>query len=257
MNPVPQWSPGRIPVAVSGGGLIALDDEPALVVRLWEAMEAGAPLADLLRELEQLGINLCDVLKVRLRDLHLHARFLADLLQDVKPSASAHALQGVRRIRDMLQLFEHKDRNEQCPLEKSRLTDIRDAPVDDDARIEQFILAFRLSVSHLHRQRCRNTPLTDARHLAQETRNKVKCLRNFLLFLDHNMDAEIAKHYAEHDGNVAADDRDRRKRIAQQACNNESDEKTYRSGYHIARRHLAKLSFDPDGKTLEASDEKW
>lgn len=51
MNPVPQWSPGRIPVAVSGGGLIALDDEPALVVRLWEAMEAGAPLADLLREL--------------------------------------------------------------------------------------------------------------------------------------------------------------------------------------------------------------
>ena len=51
MNPVPQWSPGRIPVAVSGGGLIALDGEPALVVRLWEAMEAGAPLADLLREL--------------------------------------------------------------------------------------------------------------------------------------------------------------------------------------------------------------
>ena len=51
MNPVPQWSPGRIPVAVSGGGLIALDDEPALVVRLWEAMEAGAPLADLLRGL--------------------------------------------------------------------------------------------------------------------------------------------------------------------------------------------------------------
>ena len=51
MNLVPQWSPGRIPVAVSGGGLIALDDEPALVVRLWEAMEAGAPLADLLREL--------------------------------------------------------------------------------------------------------------------------------------------------------------------------------------------------------------
>ncbi|WP_026409841.1 FHA domain-containing protein [Actinomyces dentalis] len=51
MNPVPQWSPGRIPVAVSGGGVIALDDEPALVVRLWEAMEAGAPLADLLREL--------------------------------------------------------------------------------------------------------------------------------------------------------------------------------------------------------------
>jgi len=27
MNPVPQWSPGWIPVAVSGGGLIALDDE--------------------------------------------------------------------------------------------------------------------------------------------------------------------------------------------------------------------------------------
>ena len=51
MNPVPQWSPGRIPVAVSGGGLIALDGEPALVVRLWEAMEAGAPLADLLRGL--------------------------------------------------------------------------------------------------------------------------------------------------------------------------------------------------------------
>ena len=51
MNPVPQWSPGRIPVAVSGGGLIALDGESVLVVRLWEAMEAGAPLADLLRGL--------------------------------------------------------------------------------------------------------------------------------------------------------------------------------------------------------------
>ncbi len=51
MNPVSQWSPGRIPVAVSGGGLIALDGGPALVVRLWEAMEAGAPLADLLRGL--------------------------------------------------------------------------------------------------------------------------------------------------------------------------------------------------------------
>ena len=36
---------------MSGGGLIALDGGLALVVRLWEAMEAGAPLADLLRGL--------------------------------------------------------------------------------------------------------------------------------------------------------------------------------------------------------------
>jgi len=81
--------------------------------------------------------------------------------------------------------------------------------------------------------------------IAQETRNKVKCLRNFLLFLDHDVDAEVAEHNAEHNGNVIADDRNRRKRIAQQACNDESDEKSDRPGNDIACRHLAQLSLYP------------
>ena len=71
------------------------------------------------------------------------------------------------------------------------------------------------------------------------------------------MDAEIAEHNAEHDGNVVADNRYHRKRVAQETRNDESDKKSDCPCDHIPRRHLAKLPLHPHGETSEASREEW
>jgi hypothetical protein len=60
----------------------------------------------------------------------------------------------------MLQFFEHKDGDQECPLKESRLTDVRNTAVDDDARIEQLVLT--LCLRRLYRSLRRSTPLTHA-----------------------------------------------------------------------------------------------
>ena len=70
------------------------------------------------------------------------------------------------------------------------------------------------------------------------------------------MNTEIAKHNAEHDGNIVADNRYHRKRVTEETRNDESDKKSDCPCDHIPRRHLAKLPLHPHGETSEASREE-
>ena len=156
----------------------------------------------------------------------------------------------------MLQLLQYKDRNEQRPLKKARLADVRDAAVDDDARIEQLVLPVLLPIPH--RQRHGGTHIgAHADHLAQKARNEVKDLGDLLLFLHHDVHTEIPDHNAEHDGDVVTDNGNRRKCITKEACYDKSDKKSNCPGNHIACRHLRELPLHPDGETAQPSGKKW
>lgn len=48
---VTRWTPGDVPVAVSGRVMLAIDEDVELLERLWLEVEAGATVAQLLREL--------------------------------------------------------------------------------------------------------------------------------------------------------------------------------------------------------------
>src|SRR5438128_1833781 len=62
-----------------------------------------------------------------------------DGLQHVAPPAPATALERIGGVGDQLQLAQHKLRQHQDAVEESRRRDIRDAPVNDDAGVEDFV----------------------------------------------------------------------------------------------------------------------
>src|SRR5207302_2185157 len=93
------------------------------------------------RQLDQLQIDFTNLWKIEVGNDHLDARHLLNLLEDVEASAAAIALQRVGRIGDELQLLQHELRNHQRAVEETGLADIRDAAVDDDARVENLVAA--------------------------------------------------------------------------------------------------------------------
>src|SRR5712692_2986588 len=63
---------------------------------------------------------------------------LLDALKHFEPASSALALERVGRIGNELQFAQDKLRNQQDPVEKVRIADVGDAPVNDDAGVEHF-----------------------------------------------------------------------------------------------------------------------
>ena len=94
-------------------------------------------------ELDQFEIDLADLGKVHVRDHHLDARHLLNLLQDVEAAPAPVPFHRVRRVRDELKLLEHELRNHERAVHESGLAHIRDAAVDDDARVEHLVTALR------------------------------------------------------------------------------------------------------------------
>src|SRR5204862_4223674 len=88
------------------------------------------------RELDQLQIDFADVREVDVGDHHLDARHLLNLLQNVEAAAAAVALHRVARIGDELQFLQHELRNHERAVDKPGFADVGDAPVDDDAGVE-------------------------------------------------------------------------------------------------------------------------
>ena len=66
-----------------------------------------------------------------------------------------------------------------------------------------------------------------------------------------------AKHDAEDDGNVIADDWDAREGRAEKICDDKSDGKADGASDDVMNWHLAELLLDPDGEFLEFADEIW
>ncbi len=91
-----------------------------------------------LGQFDQLHIDFPHVRKVLFDDLHVEVCHFLNALQDVEPAASAVALHGVGRIGHQLQFAQDELRDHQHAVEKAGLGDIGDAPVDDDAGIQDF-----------------------------------------------------------------------------------------------------------------------
>src|SRR5215470_4851414 len=67
----------------------------------------------------------------------LHMRQLLNALQHLETATSALSPQGIRRVGDSLKLVEDKRRNEQRAVEEMSFADIRNAPVNEHARVQQ------------------------------------------------------------------------------------------------------------------------
>ena len=95
------------------------------------------------RQLDQLEINLAHLRKIDVGDLHLDAGHLLNLLQDVEAAPAAIALERVGRIGHELQLLQDELRDDERAVDEAGLADVRDAAVDDDARVEDLVAPLR------------------------------------------------------------------------------------------------------------------
>jgi hypothetical protein len=74
----------------------------------------------------------------------------------------AVALDGIGRIGDELQFLQHELRHDERPVEEAGLDDIGDAPVDDDARIEDAVSLLEAGVAEQRHELGGLEPLTFA-----------------------------------------------------------------------------------------------
>ena len=73
----------------------------------------------------------------------MDARHFLNFLQNVETAAAAVAPEGVGRVGDQLKLLEDELRDDERAIDEAGFTDVGDAAVDDDARIEDLAAARR------------------------------------------------------------------------------------------------------------------
>src|SRR5580658_624707 len=100
--------------------------------------DLGFPL---LRQFNQLQVDLANAGKIIRHNLHLNAAIRLHALQHVKSPAPALALRSIGGIGDHLQLAQHELRDDHQSLDESGFSDIRDAAVDDHAGVEKLCTA--------------------------------------------------------------------------------------------------------------------
>src|SRR4051794_1784967 len=77
------------------------------------------------------------------------ARFL-EFVQNFKPTTTALALHWIPRISQQLQFAKHKARHDKRPAQETGLAKIRDAPIDNDVRIDNDRLLLRRLAAETH-----------------------------------------------------------------------------------------------------------
>src|ERR1035438_2395218 len=90
-------------------------------------------------QLDRLHVDFADARKVIFHNLNLDRGSFLQPLQDVEAAASAIAFQRVGGVSYQLQFPQHELRNHNETVEESSLGDIGNAPVNDDARIENLV----------------------------------------------------------------------------------------------------------------------
>ena len=118
-------------------------------------------------ELDQLEVDFPDLGKIDVRDHHVDARHLLDLLQDVEAAPAAVALQRVGGVGDELQLLEHELRDDERAVDEAGLADVGDAAVDDDAGVENLVALLRAGGAEQRDQPRRLEPFALARRRAR------------------------------------------------------------------------------------------
>ena len=87
----------------------------------------------------QLRVDLADLRKRILDDLHVHPRVLLEAGQDLQATPAAVAPEGVGVVGDPLELVEHDAGDDERPLQEARLRDVGDPSVDDRARVDRHL----------------------------------------------------------------------------------------------------------------------
>ena len=67
----------------------------------------------------------------------MQLRIVLQAVQHLETAPAARALDVVDRVGDLLQLQQHKPRHDDDAFDQPRFDEIRDAAVDDDARVQQ------------------------------------------------------------------------------------------------------------------------
>src|SRR5712692_44863 len=91
----------------------------------------------LLSHYHQLAVHISGALGLHVHDADRHLRLLLELVQHVKPSATAIAAERIRRVGDVLQLLQDELRDDQLAKDEASLADIGDAAIDDRAGVHQ------------------------------------------------------------------------------------------------------------------------
>src|SRR5208283_3928787 len=92
-------------------------------------------------QLDQFHVHFAHIGKILSHDLHLDVRHLLNALQHIESPAPAAALHRIGRIRHHLQLVQYELRHYQHAVEESRVGHIGDTAIDDDARVEDLLIA--------------------------------------------------------------------------------------------------------------------
>src|ERR1035441_3161007 len=95
-----------------------------------------------LGQFDQFEVNFADGRKIVFHDLNGEGGDFLQALQDVEAAAAAITLQRVGGISDELQLAQHELRRHDDAVEEAGLSNVGDAPVDDDAGVENFVAFF-------------------------------------------------------------------------------------------------------------------
>jgi len=89
------------------------------------------------RQPNQFGIHFFFLWEIPVVKLHLVLGVFLYPIEHLQSAPATRSFDGVRGIRDLLELFEHKARKHNQPLDEIRFDQVRNAPVDNHAGIEQ------------------------------------------------------------------------------------------------------------------------
>jgi len=89
------------------------------------------------RQPDELHVDLGHVRDIIVDELDVDERLLLEEVEDLEATAAAVAAQRIAGVRDVLQLGKHEMRHQHVVAKETGLGNVHDAPVDDDARIEQ------------------------------------------------------------------------------------------------------------------------
>src|SRR6266850_2003303 len=89
------------------------------------------------RQPNQFGVHFFFLRKVPVVKFHLVFGVFLDAIEHLQSPSATRSFDRVRRIRNLLELFQHKTRKHNQPLDKIRFDQVRNAPVDNHAGIEQ------------------------------------------------------------------------------------------------------------------------
>src|ERR1043165_2950170 len=97
----------------------------------------------LFAQFDQFEIDFAHGREIGLNDLNVERVVVLQTIQHVQAAPAALAFRGIRRVGNLLKFAQNELRNDERAGQEARFGNIRDAPVDDDRRVENLQVAAR------------------------------------------------------------------------------------------------------------------